>query len=180
MLKSLVVFFFVFAGAIASHGQSPSDSSASAQSGPNAGNDENAKPLDPSNRDTSVKPADDFFLYANGGWVKRTEIPPQYSRWGAFNQLIEKNNDALRDVAEKAEKTQIDVRLAPDTAKVGDYYASGMDEQTIEAMRVQPLKDEFQKIENIKDRHSVLDACAPAIGDWRSRNPAPVGWSRER
>src|SRR5207248_5722715 len=49
----------------------------------------NAKPVDPSNMDTSVKPADDFFLYANGGWIKRTEIPPEYSRWGSFNQLIE-------------------------------------------------------------------------------------------
>src|SRR5206468_2878985 len=57
--------------------------------------DENAKPIDPSNVDPSVKPADDFFLYANGGWIKRTEIPPEYSRWGSFNQLIEHNNDAL-------------------------------------------------------------------------------------
>ncbi|HET9800582.1 MAG TPA: hypothetical protein VFP82_02760, partial [Chthoniobacterales bacterium] len=41
---------------------------------------ENAKPIDQSNFDTSVKPSDDFFLYANGGWIKRTEIPPDQTR----------------------------------------------------------------------------------------------------
>src|SRR5438477_11181480 len=87
----------------------------------------NAKPVDPSNMDTSVKPADDFFLYANGGWIKRTEIPPEYSRWGSFNQLIEHNNDALHAIAEKAAKTKADPKTAPELQKVGDYYASGMD-----------------------------------------------------
>jgi Predicted metalloendopeptidase len=48
-------------------------------------------PFDTANMDTSVKPCDDFFLYANGAWIKRTPIPPEYSRWGSFNQLIEKN-----------------------------------------------------------------------------------------
>jgi len=47
---------------------------------------ENSPPLDPKNIDTSVKPGDDFFRYANGAWVKRTEIPPEYSRWGAINE----------------------------------------------------------------------------------------------
>ena len=94
--------------------------------------------------DTSVKPADDFFLYANGGWIKRTEIPPEYSRWGSFNQLIEQNNDALHAIAEKASKTKADPKTAPELQKVGDYYASGMDEKTIEAMRTKPLQDELQ------------------------------------
>src|ERR1700736_3630520 len=68
--------------------------------------DTNAKPIDPSNMDPSVKPADDFFLYANGGWIKRTEIPPEYSRWGSFNQLIEHTTAALHAIAEKASKTK--------------------------------------------------------------------------
>ena len=61
-----------------------------------------APPLDPKNIDPSVKPGDDFFNYANGAWIKRTEIPPEYSRWGAFNELIERNNDSLHTIAEKA------------------------------------------------------------------------------
>src|SRR5947209_3168976 len=115
--------------------------------------DTNAKPIDPSNVDPSVKPADDFFLYANGGWIKRTEIPPEYSRWGSFNQLIEHNNDALHAIAEKAAKAKSN---EADAKKVGDYYASGMDEKTIEAIRTKPLQDELAEIDSMKDRQDVL------------------------
>src|SRR5207248_1274304 len=99
-------------------------------------------------------------LYANGGWIKRTEIPPEYSRWGSFNQLIEHNNDALHAIAEKAAKTKADPKSAPEMQKVGDYYASGMDEKTIEAMRTKPLQDELGKIDNMKDRQDVLKEIA--------------------
>jgi len=117
-------------------------------------------PLDPKNMDTSVKPGDDFFLYANGNWIKQTEIPPEYSRWGAFNELIERNNDALHTIAEKASQTQVDPKLAPETQKVGDYYASGMDEQAIEAMRTKPLQAELNRIDVIKDRQDLLAEIA--------------------
>src|SRR5436309_8273258 len=113
-------------------------------------------PLDPKNIDPSVKPGDDFFQYANGAWIKRTEIPPEYSRWGAFNELIERNNDALHTIAEKASQIPVDPKLAPETQKVGDYFASGMNEKAIEAARTQPLAEEFQKIDAMKDRQDVL------------------------
>ena len=120
--------------------------------------DKNAPPFDIANMDTSVKPSDDFFMYANGGWIKRTPIPPEYSRWGSFNQLIEKNNDALHDVAERAarETTATD----PDAKKVGDYYASGMDEATVEVARARPLTDELKRIDGVKDRIDVLKEIA--------------------
>jgi putative endopeptidase len=126
--------------------------------------EKNPPPLDASNMDTSTKPQDDFFIYANGGWIKRTQIPPEYSRWGSFNQLIENNNDALHNIAEKAEGIQIDPRLAPETEKVSNYYASGMDEKTIEAMRTKPLDDEFKRIEAIKDRNGLLKEIAHLHG----------------
>jgi predicted metalloendopeptidase len=122
--------------------------------------EQNPRPIDSNNMDTSVKPADDFFAYANGGWLKRTEIPPEFSRWGSFNELIEKNNDALHAIAEKAQNTQVDPKLAPEVQKVGDYYASGMDEKTIEAVRTKPLEDEFKSIDAIKDRSDLLKEIA--------------------
>src|SRR5881396_2691190 len=122
--------------------------------------EQSAPPLDPNNMDTSVKPSDDFFRYANGAWIKRTEIPPEYSRWGAFNELIERNNDALHTIAEKASQTQVDPKLAPETQKVGDYYSSGMDEQAIEVMRTKPLQEELNRINMIKDRQDVLAEIA--------------------
>src|SRR5436309_4788430 len=122
--------------------------------------EQKSPPLDPKNMDTSVKPSDDFFRYANGAWLKRTEIPPEYSRWGAFNELIEHNNDALHAIAEKASTTQVDPKLAPETQKVGDYYASGMDEKTIDAQRTKPLEEEFKRIDAIKDRADLSKAIA--------------------
>jgi putative endopeptidase len=120
----------------------------------------NPPPLDRTNMDPSVKPGDEFFLYADGGWIKRTEIPPEYSRWGGFNELIEKNNDALHTIAEKAANTRVDPKLAPETQKVGDYYASGMDEKTIEGMRTKPLEQEFKSIDAMKDRNDLLREIA--------------------
>src|SRR5260370_25898089 len=115
--------------------------------------DENAKPIDPNNMDPSVKPADDFFFYANGDWIKRTEIPPEYSRWGSFNQLIEHNNDALHAIAEKAAKAKGN---DPDGKKDGDYYASGMGENTVESMRTKPWQDEVTHIDNLNHPQHVL------------------------
>jgi putative endopeptidase len=115
-------------------------------------------PFDTTNMDPSVKPSDDFFLYANGGWIKRTPIPPEYSRWGSFNQLIEKNNDALHDVAERAAKDT--AAPDPDVKKVGDYYASGMDEASIQVARAKPLTDELKRIDAVKTREDVLREIA--------------------
>ncbi len=127
---------------------------------PNPPIEKNPPPINTKDMDTSIKPQDDFFMYADGGWIKRTEIPPEYSRWGSFNELIEKNNDALHEIAEKAANTHVDPKLAPETQKVGDYYASGMDEKTIEAMRTKPLAEEFKSIEAIKDRNDLLKEIA--------------------
>ena len=129
-----------------------------AQSAPKI--EENPPPLDPKDMDTSVKPQDDFFMYANGGWIKNTEIPPEYSRWGSFNQLVEHNNDALHEIAEKAASSHVDPKTASDVQKVGDYYASGMDEKTIDAARIKPIQDEFKRIDAIKDRNDLLKEIA--------------------
>src|SRR5437870_4186312 len=127
---------------------------------PEGQTDQDPPPLDANNRDSSVKPGDNFFLFANGSWIKRTEIPPEYSRWGAFNELIERNNEALHTIAEKASQTPVDPKLAPENQKVGDYYASGMDEKAVEAARTTPLAEEFQKIDAMKDRQDALKQIA--------------------
>jgi putative endopeptidase len=126
--------------------------------------DKNPPPLDPKNMDTSVKPQDDFYLYANGNWIKNNPIPPEFSRWAAFNELAEKNNDALHDIAEKAaaaapkesKKSKIEKAAAADLQKVGDFYASGMNEKAVDAARVKPLEDELKRIDAMKDRKDVL------------------------
>ncbi len=164
MLKCFFSLLFVFASAIALNAQNESEAPAPATADQVAAvpstSPPNAKPIDPANRDNSVKPADDFYLYANGNWIKKTEIPPEYSRWGGFNEVIEHNNDALHSVAEKAKDSKIDPRLAADTQKVGDFYVSGMDEATIEAQRAQPLAEEFKKIQDVNDKETLLKEIA--------------------
>src|SRR3954466_9207964 len=112
--------------------------------------DKNPPPLDPKNMDTSVKPGDDFYLFANGNWIKNNPVPPEFSRWAAFNELAEKNNDALHEICEKAaggnapaatakdsKKPKSDAAGSADVQKVGDFYASGMNESAIDAAKAQ-------------------------------------------
>jgi putative endopeptidase len=122
--------------------------------------EQNPPPLDAKNMDTSVKPQDDFYLYANGGWLKANPVPPEYSRWGSFEELTETNNDALHKIAEKAANTHVDAKTAPEVHKVGDFYASGMDGKTIDAERIRPLEEELKRIDAIKNRADLLKAVA--------------------
>ncbi len=122
--------------------------------------DKNPLPFDLKNMDTSVKPSEDFYTYANGTWLKNNPIPPEESRWGSFNELIEKNNDALRVVAEKAAKAKVDPKFEPEVQKVGDYFASGMDEKSIESAKAKPLADELNRIDDIQDKGGLLKAIA--------------------
>ncbi len=156
MIKPILSSLLILVWAITLSAQSEPQK-AKAKTPATSAKDENAKPIDQSNFDTSVKPSDDFFLYANGGWIKRTVIPPEYSRWGSSNQLIEHNNDALHEIAEKAAKTK---STDPTSQKVGDYYASGMNEKAIDAAKAKPLQDELAKIDAIKDRNDVLKEIA--------------------
>ncbi|MGI8891746.1 MAG: M13-type metalloendopeptidase [Chthoniobacterales bacterium] len=125
--------------------------------------DKNPPPLDPKNLDTSVKPGDDFYEYANGGWLKKNPIPPEYSRWGSFNELGEKNNDALHEIAEKAGKlakedegkSKIEAASESELEKVGDFYTSGMNVEAIDQLKLQPLHDELSRIDAIKDSPSL-------------------------
>ncbi|MFZ1219139.1 MAG: hypothetical protein WAO00_07590, partial [Chthoniobacterales bacterium] len=146
-------------------GQSPAtapNTSADASAKPPV--DKNPPPLDPKNMDTSVKPADDFYLYANGGWVKSNPVPPEFSRWASFNELGEKNNDALHEICEKVAGGATDDSKKPknskappaDAQKVGDFYASGMNESAIDAAKATPLDEEFKRIDAMKDRKDVL------------------------
>ncbi|HVF70796.1 MAG TPA: M13-type metalloendopeptidase [Chthoniobacterales bacterium] len=133
--------------------------------------DKNPPPLDPKNMDTSVKPGDDFYLFANGGWVKSNPVPPEFSRWASFNELAEKNNDALHEICEKAAGGNAPADASKDTKKpaktsekpasadvqkVGDFYASGMNESAIDAAKAQPLDESIKRIDAMKDRKDVL------------------------
>jgi len=102
-----------------------------------------------SGTDRAVLPGDDFFRYANGGWMDRTEIPADRSSWGAGSALDERTSQRTADlIAEAAKQNAPAGSLA---RKIGDTYASFMDEAGIEAKGASPLKPTLDRIAAIAD-----------------------------
>jgi putative endopeptidase len=110
------------------------------------------------NLDTSVRPGDNFFKYANGGWLKRNPIPPAYSSWGIGNVINEDIRERLRKINEDAEKAT--AAKGTSIQKIGDFYYSGLDSVNIERIGVNAIKPELDRIEKIKSKQDVLDAAA--------------------
>src|SRR5688572_2845367 len=79
-----------------------------------------SKGFDTTRMDTSVEACHDFFQYANGTWLKSTEIPASESRWGTFNILADNNNALLKEVLETAAKSKF--AKGSDAQLIGDYY----------------------------------------------------------
>jgi putative endopeptidase len=113
--------------------------------------------IDPANLDTRVKPSDDFYQYANGGWMERNPIPPEYSRWGSFQELVERNYATLHEILEEssAQLAKGEAPTGSDRRLVGQFYASGMNEEQINAEGARPLQSELQAIEQISDRKQL-------------------------
>jgi len=107
--------------------------------------------LDLAGMDKAVKPGDDFFAYANGGWMKATEIPPDRSQWGTSGELIELTTARVQDLIQSAAKA------APGTEarKIGDYYSSYLDEAKIEALGLAPIQPTLARIAAIKDKKAL-------------------------
>ena len=114
--------------------------------------------LDLSGRDTTITPADDFFHYMNGNWIKKTKIPDDQSGWGSFYTLSEENIKKTKAVLEEAAASKASSRSLEQ--KIGDFYASGMDTVAIEKRGAEPLKAEMAKISAIKNYKEYLNYVA--------------------
>jgi len=112
----------------------------------------------PENFDTSIKPQDDFYQFANGGWMKRTTIPPEYSRWGSFDELMQRNISNLKILCERASAQ--DNTPSAIERMVGDFYASGMDEASINQSGAMALNFEYTKINAISSPADVMNVIA--------------------
>ena len=119
-----------------------------------AGGDQKGLGFDLSNLDRSASPCTDFYQFAEGGWMKNNPIPAAYSRWGSFNILANHNEDTLRQILEEAAKDK-NAKPGSNWQKIGDFYASCMDEAQIESAGLKPLESEFQRIAAIKDAASL-------------------------
>jgi predicted metalloendopeptidase len=103
--------------------------------------------------DRSLKPGDDFYHYANGGWLKSVAVPSGQTNYGTSAMLMEKTSRLVRDLIQQAAGAH--AAKGTITQKVGDYYASFMDEEAIEARGLAPLAQEMASISAIKDKASL-------------------------
>ena len=109
------------------------------------------------NMDPSVHPGDDFFAYANAGWLRRNPIPASESRWGIGEAVREELYSRLR---------QINERAAADTnapgseqRRIGDFWTTAMDAAKASRLGLSPLRAELQRIDTIQNAGAVVDTC---------------------
>lgn len=110
------------------------------------------------NLDATVKPGDDFFAYANGGWIKRNPIPAAYSSWGIGNVVSEEIRDRLKKINEDAMKANAPVGST--TQKIGDFYYSGLDTLALEREGVSPLQAQLTMIDQARTAADIVHAAA--------------------
>src|SRR5882672_6432528 len=112
-----------------------------------AGNDSAAPALE-DGVDADTEPGDDFFLYANGGWLKATEIPAGKGVWGARGEIAQRTRQQVAKLLD-------DANAAPagsDARKVADFRAAYLNEAAIEARGIAPLKPLLGRIDRIRDK----------------------------
>lgn len=116
--------------------------------------DYSGKGINIANMDTTVSPGTDFFLYANGGWLKNNPIPASESRWGSFNEIQDNNFKNLKTLLDELSNAKSE--KGSNNQKVGDFYASGMDSITIENAGTAGLSKLIEEINSISDASSLV------------------------
>jgi predicted metalloendopeptidase len=121
--------------------------SAGAQAQKNSG-------VDLVNIDPAVRPQDDFFLHLNGKWLARTEIPADKSSWGSFEKLDDDTKPQLRAIIEAA-AADANKQPGSEAQRIGDFFASYMDEARLEQLRLAPLQADFERVATLSDKKLI-------------------------
>jgi putative endopeptidase len=119
--------------------------------------------LDTAGMDRSVKPGDNFFYYANGTWLKQTDIPPDRSSYGAGAMVGELTDRRVAELIQGAAKAN--APAGSDSRKIGDYYTSFMDSTAIDAAGLKPLQPTLDSISAIHDRKGLARVLGSTLRD---------------
>jgi putative endopeptidase len=111
--------------------------------------------------DRSVQPGDDFFQYANGQWIKKTQIPPDRAGVGVFTDLSDLTNKRTAALIEEAAKAK--GAAGSGARQIADLYNSYMDEAGIEARGLSLLRPHLEAIAAIRDRHELAHALGESL-----------------
>jgi len=104
--------------------------------------------------DPVVRPQDDLFAHVNGRWLATTQIPQDRGRYGTFDVLRESAEEHVRAIIEEVAAGAPEAGTV--AAKVGDLYASFMDEDAVEALGVSPLADDLARVAAVEDAGDVV------------------------
>lgn len=101
--------------------------------------------IDSANFNFEVKPGDDFFEYANGGWIKNTKMPGDKTRWGSFDELAERTDNSVKQLLESAKTSSSDIQ----ESMVAVFYKSGMDSNAINQKGIDAIKPQLDAIRSV-------------------------------
>jgi predicted metalloendopeptidase len=110
--------------------------------------------VDIGNIDSGVRPQDNFFLNLNGKWLANTDIPSDKSSWGSFEKLDDDTKPQLRAIIEAA-AADPNKQPGTDAQRIGDFFASYMDEAKLEQLRLAPLKADFDRVAALTDKKQI-------------------------
>ena len=111
--------------------------------------------------DPSVRPGDNFYLYSNGAWVARTEIPADRTVITTFSQIAERTDKQVSAILTSV--MQSNPAAGTDARRIADLYASCMNEGATEAAGLKPLQPAFSRMEGIKDQHTLAEALGLSL-----------------
>jgi predicted metalloendopeptidase len=120
-----------------------------------------AHALDLAAIDRSVQPGEDFFAYANGNWLKTTQIPPDRSAYGVDAMLVELTNKRTAALIQEANARG--PAQGAEARQIGDCYASFMDEARIESQGLRPLEPALKRIAAIADRTALSQVLGESL-----------------
>ncbi len=113
------------------------------------------------NMERSIKPGDNFYLYCNGDWIKRTEIPPDRSRIGVFSSLADLSDKRTSELIEETAKGT--AGSGAGARKIANLYNSYMDEAGIEAAGTKPLDPHLKAIAAIQNKKELAYALGQTL-----------------
>ncbi len=103
--------------------------------------------------DKDIDPCNDFYAYACSKWKAKNPVPSDRPGWGRFDELQQRGEAIVRDILEKASVANPGRSAAEQ--KIGDYYASCLDESAVEKARLKPLDHDFQGIATLKSKDEL-------------------------
>ncbi|MBY0473030.1 M13 family metallopeptidase [Patescibacteria group bacterium] len=115
--------------------------------------------FDAKNIDISVRPQDDFYHYANGGWVKKAKIPPEEATWGSFTTLRIETEKNLKTIMDGLLKKKAHPKGSAEQM-IADYYRAAIDMPRRNALGIKPLLPFRKKISDISSYDELLKTLA--------------------